>query len=1432
MCSGILSNKKIVHARQIRNEYEIVFSIHQNLPVKYLKLLILILFFNSNNLHLTYSQSISFNHLSTANGLSNNSVNDIIQDRTGFLWLATDDGLNRFDGYEFRIFRNNPSDSNSLSDNLIQTLIEDSQGNLWIGTRRGWLNKYEPIHEKFSRWKIPSDIIEENIINSLCIDSKERVWIGTYKSGLYLFDPFLGEIRNWINIPGDSTSLSNNYISSVVEDDYGNIWIGTYFGLNKFNPENEKAGFKRFFRYKLDRKRVSDDIYWSLTKSKFDKNYIWIGTANGLLRYNIKTNQYDEYIFPNHENLQFGTSAGTVIEEMIDNEIIIWTNSYAGLVRLNTEGKQIQRFIADKYNLNSLQSNELHNIIKDRSGVFWLATNNGLSYFTVKSLKFNYTFYEQNKFSDVNIIRKENIKAITKTSDGKLWFGTDRVIFHTVNDGNHFTIKQLATRQNINVWSLCSGNKNDLWIGTYGSGLFHLDLLTNTLRQVSLFESGFYPESIKFIKAVCLDKKSKNLLLGFWGYGLAVYNPDTKSIKTYFRDPGNENSLSYEDVWTIFQDSKDRIWIGTNGGGLNLFDINNNKFYRWTANDSTSLNGNSVYSICESNTNKKSDQEKFKSDITTLWIGTNNGLNKFEIINSRIKSYSDLEVYITGFTEKDGLADNSVKSVVEDNEGNLWLGTSSGISFFNVENQNFSNFNISDGLTGTDFNFSSVYKDENGVLYFGSNEGLNLFDPQKITLTKFIPPIVITDFQILNKSVEIGEKSELTKSILYTKEVQLSHSQNVFSFQFAALDYSAPHNIQYAYQMENFDKDWINAGNRRHVTYTNLNPGEYIFKVKSTNSDGIWSEDFTSIKVIITPPWWQTFWAIGLYILVFILGVWGIIKFQNNRTRLRHELKMREFESHHLREIESMKSRFFANLSHEFRTPLMLIKGPLEQLLSGRIKENKTEYYRMALRNTEKLQHLIDELLELSQLELDKIPLNLEKHNLVVLLQTIASAFNPLAEEKNIAYNFNSSLSELSVNCDKDKFEKIINNLLSNAFKFTESGGVISVNMEAEQSEEKQFAVIKISDNGIGIPETHQEKIFDRFYQVEDSSSKTYPGSGIGLALVKELVLLHQWNISVSSKPGESTTFTLTIPLTKEEYNSIDYIEEEKPETNIELHQFSDGYLENDLLNDENEKPDSDKPTILFVEDSEDVRMFVSGLLKSDFNMLVCDNALSGIEISVSEIPDLIISDVMMPEMDGIEFCHQIKTNHLTSHIPVILLTAKATEESKIEGLETGADDYLTKPFNYDELLIRIKNLINQRKILKEKFSKEINLHPEGLTKNSLDKEFIRKAYNLVKKNIGNSNYDTEELAEDMFLSRRQLHRKILTLTGHGPGEFIRTVRLKQAALMIVENRLSITQIAYEVGFNSPAQFTRAFKKQFNCLPSEFGSNYKKESAI
>lgn len=637
----------------------------------------------------------------------------------------------------------------------------------------------------------------------------------------------------------------------------------------------------------------------------------------------------------------------------------------------------------------------------------------------------------------------------------------------------------------------------------------------------------------------------------------------------------------------------------------------------------------------------------------------------------------------------------------------------------------------------------------------GSIEGLNYFYPSDIYRSEFIPTVLITDFQIFNESVKIGEDSPLKQSILFTKEIILSYTQNVFSIQFAALDYKSPKSIQYSYMMEGFDNDWIHSGSRRYATYTNLNPGKYVFKVRSTNSDGVWTDNIAELKVIVTPPWWQTPWAIGLYVLIFVLGVWGIIKFQEYRTRSQRELKMQEFETHHLREIEKMKSRFFANLSHEFRTPLTLMKGPSEQLISGRIKDNLTDYYIMLLRNTGKLQNLIDQLLELSQLEAETIPLKIQQVELVSLLKGFTYSFMPLAEQQFISLNFSSSAEKILVNLDRDKLEKIINNLLSNAFKFTPSGGKVSVDLSTESSTGQQTAIVKVSDTGPGIPEEYQSKIFERFFRIDNTSKSGETGSGIGLALVKELVSLHDWDISVNSKGGEGTTFTLKIPATSptipQRGEEIVLLNDSKSSDQKKEEVFALSEIEPEVTVEKDKKL-----VILFVEDSPDMRNYVYDLLKPDYNVLLAERAEEGIEIALQNMPDLIISDLMMPGMDGIEFCNKIKSDWQTSHIPFILLTAKATDESKIEGLETGADDYLTKPFNYEELEVRIKNLIEQRKRLREKFSKEINIQPGLITSSKVDNEFIQKIIEVSEKNLSNVKFDTEFLAQEMFVSRRR----------------------------------------------------------------------------
>jgi len=1360
------------------------------------------------------AQIINFNRLTTNNGLSNNYVSSLIQDRLGFLWFATDDGLNRFDGYEFKVFRNNSSDVKSLSDNSTTTLTEDDSGRIWIGTKTGYINCYDPVFDKFTYWKIESEITKENPITVIYIDKKFNVWIGTYRGGLYKLDNKTGKTTNWTYKKEDPVSISNNYISSIVEDDFGNLWIGTFNGLNKFKPDKSYNHFERFYVDKNNPNTLSDNIVWAITKSTSGKNKLWIGTAHGLTVLNTETKSFSRIAIPNPDNLQFGNGTGSVIEESIDGENILWINSYAGLLRYDVSRKKFDRFLSHKNNPYSLISNQVNNIIKDRSGVLWAATDNGLNFFSQKNIKFNNTLLRTETFFDTGVLNKLNTKAITKTADGTIWIGTDNGLYSSKTLNGKVSFIKHSKLSSENIWSLTAGNSNDLWIGTYGSGLFYLNFKTNQITWRDILIKTIKSSSRNFVKSVLKDDEN-NLWIGYWGIGLARLNTITNEINYWHHLTDRTNSLSHDDVWVIFQDSKSRIWIGTNGGGLDLYDESGDgTFTHFTAEEGNqnSLSSNSVYSIAESKI--RTDD----SSAITLWIGTNNGLNKFVINRSDNKSTLNTDVKVTTYTIKDGLADNSIKSIVEDENGNLWLGTSSGITLFDLEKNAFTNFSTSDGVVGMDFNFSSALKINSNLIFMGGTAGLNYFDPDRISQSPYKPPVVITDFLIFNNSVKVESNSVLTRNIFHTNEVTLSHKQNVFSFQFAAMDYNNPGSINYTYKMEGFDKDWIESNSRRFITYTNLNPGSYTFKVKSTNSDGIWSDIEKSIKVTITPPWWQTGWAIILYFVVFVIGVLGIIKFQNYRTKLQHELRFRELESYHLREIEQMKSRFFANLSHEFRTPLMLIKGPLELLLNGKISENISDYYKMLLRNTEKLQKLIDQLLELSQLESETIPLKAETQNLAALVKSYTSAFIPLAEQNKIKFRFTSSVETALALIDRDKLEKIINNLLSNAFKFTPAEGTISVNLFIDKETDHDVANISVKDSGIGIPQEYQTKIFDRFYQVDDSSKRNYGGSGIGLALVKELVMLNKWNIEVKSSEGKGTEFILCIPILTDgklnETNQTKDLVTEKTSGHIFV---QDETIETNVSENQN-----DKSLILFVEDSEDVRKYVYDLLKPDYNILLAESGEAGIEVTQNNLPDLILSDVMMPGMDGFEFCKKIKGDWKTSHIPVILLTAKVTHQSKLEGLELGADDYITKPFDYKELSIRIKNLIEQRKLLREKFSKELDFQSESISRNSSDKEFIQKTVDAIEKNLNNENFNSDTLAKELFVSRSQLNRKLQTIAGLGPGEFIRNHKLKRAAQMILENRLSITQIAFEVGFGSPAQFTRSFQKHFNCLPSEF----------
>jgi signal transduction histidine kinase/DNA-binding response OmpR family regulator len=936
------------------------------------------------------------------------------------------------------------------------------------------------------------------------------------------------------------------------------------------------------------------------------------------------------------------------------------------------------------------------------------------------------------------------------------------------------------------------------------------------------------------------EDQSGRLWIGTYYGGLNKFEKQSESFTNYKNIPDDPNSIGSNTISWFFLDRSGTFWIGTYSGGLFSLEPNEDKFLHYNfSNDPKKIFPSNITSLYEDNSK-------------ILWFGTGGqGLFKFNRANGKTKIY----------TIEDGSPSNYIAGILEDNSGNLWLSSDKGLSKFNPTTEYFRHYDVEDGLQGNEFEESAYCKSLTGELIFGGKNGFNIFYPDSIKDNTHIPPVFITDFYLFNKPVQIGydslsDRIILSKSLIESEEIELNFDDKVFSFEFAALDFHAPNKNKYAYIMEGFDKDWtyIDA-NYRLVTYTNLDPGEYTFRVRGSNNDGIWNEAGTSIKIIILPPWWQTNWAYLIYILLIGSIIYFTWKAQLKRIRTKHEYEMSRFEAQKLHEVDELKSRFFTNISHEFRTPLTLILGPvktmIEKLNEGKMKDDLG----MVHRNANKLLELVNQLLDISKLESGNMKLQTIPLNMIPLLKALVLSFTSYAERKRITLKFNSFEDELIVYIDKDKIEKIITNILSNAFKFTPDGGRIEVNVSlpkpktppkegtstsslsppgrgTEEVGHKtetpiRFVEISISDTGVGIPKEKISKIFDRFYQVDGSHTREQEGTGIGLSLTKELVELHKGKIEVKSEEGKGTTFTVSIPLGKEHLDSEEIIEIEKK---YEKEKAAAEYGE-DFEKKNEHKVDIEFfgkesfPLLLIVEDNLDVRNYIKDNLKREYRILEAVDGEDGWNKSVESAeggPDLIVSDVMMPRMDGFKFCEKLKTDERTSHIPLILLTAKAAKEDKLEGYETGADEYIMKPFEPDELRARIKNLIEQRKRLHEHFRRKGMFDTETSNITSIDKKFLQKIYDVITQHISDSSFGVEALADSIAVSRSVLHKKLVSLTGEPPVELIRRIRLNRAVELIEKKFGNLSEIALEVGFTNPAYFSDCFRKHFGVSPSQY----------
>jgi signal transduction histidine kinase/ligand-binding sensor domain-containing protein/DNA-binding response OmpR family regulator len=1338
----------------------------------------------------------TFENITIADGLPENNVTCILQDYLGYLWFGTQNGLVKYDGYSMKVFLPEKDNSNSINNRWIVTIYEDRNRTLWVGTMGG-LNKFDRSNESFKTFRYnPSDSNSINNDQIQCIyeDKNGKFWVGT-SEGLNLFDPKNEVFSRYYFKEGDlksqSTSTSNQLnlcISAIIEDPLtGDLLVGTERdGLWKFNVKE-----KIFTIYNFNNESVSNEKIGkiqSFCKAKDGK--IWMisdYSLSSLDPWKRSLKSYNDY--PTIADVPSSVN-GWVIE---DKDGMIWAGlsiGETGLFCLNPKTNSFQKYNLFPEKPKKPNFTYIFSIYEDRQGIIWIGTwGSGIMKLDKRKNQFQVLKSDPNNFS--NNLSHSQVYSVTFDPKGFIWFCTRRALDkYDIKKGiyKHYLKNEKCTTQSI--YTTFQDKSGFIWIITASCGLIRFDPGTESYRFY--FNDPDAPLNLvnKQMTSMLLDQFGF-LWIGTWGLGLYKCDIVNNKLTNYKHDPNNPSSLTSDVVNTILEDSFGTIWVGTNLGGLNKFTRKTEKF--------TQCGFTSNYIIYE-------DKQK------NFWVADYyTGLNLFD---------REKDTVIASYGEEDGLASNSIIGILEDDHNNLWIVTEFGLSKFNIKTRTFRNYYKEDGLPNNwfpDNQFCNPSPD--GRMFFNTGAGEIVFHPDSIKDDPTPPQVVLSGISLFNRP---GEKLNYKGFISELKEITLPYDQNDLRFDFVGLHFSAPERNKYKYILENFDNDWINAGTQRNATYTNLDPGEYIFRVTASNKDGVWNKAGTSIKIIILPPWWATTWAYLFYAMAFISLLYFTWKLQVKRIKVRHEFEMSRFESQKLHEVDELKSRFFTNISHEFRTPLTLILGPVKQMIEklneGKMKDDLS----MVHRNANKLLELVNQLLDISKLESGNMKLQTIPQNIIPFLKALLLSFTSYAERKRITLKFNSEEDEIIVYLDRDKVEKIITNILSNAFKFTPDGGRIEVTLNREDN----YANVIVSDTGIGIPKEKLARIFDRFYQVDGSHTREQEGTGIGLSLTKELVELHKGKIEVESEEGKGTTVTISLPLGKEHLKpeEISKAEEEKE---YEKEKERQGYYREIESKAEHkvglEILDKETlPLLLIVEDNFDVRYYIKDNLKKDYRLIEAIDGEDGWNKSIDQIPDLIVSDVMMPKMDGFKLCEKLKTDERTSHIPVILLTAKAAKQDKIEGYETGADDYIMKPFEPDELKARIKNLIEQRKRLHQHFQKKGIFEIEQSKITSVDKKFLQKLILTINKNISDTALSVEMLTDKLAISRTVLYRKIISLTGEPPGELIRRTRLNRAAELIDQNFGNLSEIALEVGFNNPAYFSESFKKQFGISPSQY----------
>ena len=1323
-----------------------------------------------------------FEHFTIADGLPENSANCILQDHLGYMWFGTQNGLVKYDGYNMKVYQPDPDDSLSISDRQVWAIYEDKSGTLWIGTEHEGLNRFNRATETFTRYKLnPEDSTRKDPIGGMYEDSWGDLFVGNGDKAM-IFNRQDGSSRDIYT----QDSVIARDVRAIIEDRLtGKIFIAVKNKIMIYDPEKKVLMENNELDQKLDLGTIN---YESLYQAA--DGTIWIGHSKGLAKFNSLSNTI-KYYQP-VPSMQYKTE-NNISVWLEDENGFIWSggsrigSSSLGLVCFNPWSEQFKIYKSDPENRSSLSTNTIWSIYKDHSDVLWVGTGwAGLNKWDKRKDKFKCFRH------DSNGEHFGKVYTIVEDKQGIIWLGTYYGLYSFNRQTREFQNYRFDKENENNAINfICIDKTGIIWCSTITRGLGRFDREKGSFRFYSHDPNDSM--SISVNNTVCiLPDSSDALWIGTWGGGLNRFDKKTGKFTRFKHDPGNPKSLNGDMINYLFKDKRGNLWIGINNKGLNLFNRTDKSFESFQIEEDKATAIPAIYEDHKNN----------------FWVGTyQTGLYLFD---------RDKEKPVYNIDVKEGLSNNVVSSILEDDSGNLWIGTAYGISKFDPETRRIRAYYTSDLFEENQYIQHSACKMSTGEMLFGTYDGFIMFNPDSIKDDPVPPQVVISNVSLFNRP---GEKLEFDGFISEMKELNLSYNENDLRFDYVGLHYADPSKNRYKYKLEGFDKDWVDAGTQRNATYTNLDAGEYTFWVTACNADGVWNKEGASIKIIIPPPFWETWWAYGFYLIVFVSILYGVRKYEMNRVNWRNQSRLDEVKLKEREETDKMKSRFFANISHEFRTPLTLILGPTEKVLSES-KENEThKQLNIVKRSANRLLMLINQLLDLSKLEAGKLELKASEANIVTLIKGLTMSFESVAERKNISLSVKSENDEIRAFYNKEMIIKVMTNLLSNAFKFTGEGGQITVLINVIESKSVE---IKVKDTGIGIPEEELPKLFDRFYQVDSSQTREYEGTGLGLALTKELIELHRGKIYVKSVQGEGSEFIVELPLGRKHLTDNEVVEIEetvKPEMVIDKEEYVPSAMEEA---EREESFNEEKNVILIVEDNKDVRGFIKDSLGDDFGIKEASNGEEGFLMAEKFIPDLIISDIMMPKMDGNELTKKIKNDEKTSHIPVILLTAKSEQESKLEGLQTGADDYLIKPFDSKELRIRIKNLIEIRKKLQEKYSKGDYIWKQDKEKlSSLDEKFMSKVMEVIENHLSEEEFSIESFDKEMNMGKSQNYRKLKALTGYSPSRYIRKVRLIKAREMIKDKQGNVSEIAYSVGFSSPAYFTRCFKEEFGYSPSD-----------